>query len=246
MADIDMMPVNEIASDIFEGRFSAKFAKSAEEAYSVIPVLYKRYFGMHTPEVCETLEDGCTTEAFTDLCYTMSGVKKPSWRMYMPPSEAGMVIEQMSILTTHNLYPLLLLAGFPFYQFDQRKAVLDTWAWILAEFGKTHMTQGKRGDYLARLHSAKNIAFAWRNLVLYLSMHSDRSISENKFEVLPPHVGLIEMTKVATRSSLSNADAIVDAFLVPLAAVVAGEDIAHRKKCIRGWTNGDGVQILDL
>ena len=124
MADIDMMPVNEIASDIFEGRFSAKFAKSAEEAYSVIPVLYKRYFGMHTPEVCETLEDGCTTEAFTDLCYTMSGVKKPSWRMYMPPSEAGMVIEQMSILTTHNLYPLLLLAGFPFYQFDQRKACL--------------------------------------------------------------------------------------------------------------------------
>ncbi|MFT7623673.1 MAG: hypothetical protein ACI9WU_002856 [Myxococcota bacterium] len=147
--------VEEVAADIFMGRFSDTFLEAARIAGEQLQdSLYARYYGIDYDRVIK-LADG---EAFSALCYE----RVPEQPAGAPHSVAaeGMVIEQAQILTTHNLATLsAALAIEP--TLDQAHRTLT---WIL-----TGLSRLESLTRHARLKTLKNAAYAWRQLVFILS-----------------------------------------------------------------------------
>lgn len=153
---VDFPFVEEIASDIFMGAFSAKFTRAARRAAEVVEgTLYARYYGIDCARVFALEEKPSRGEpTFAELCRERAGGP--------PPSVAGngMVIEQAQILTTHNLAALVVAGARP----------RDGWE---AAAHRAHRTTVRLLGALPRVYDAlghvKNAAFAWRQTVFLLS-----------------------------------------------------------------------------
>lgn len=165
--------VEEIASDIFMGTFSAKFLRAARIAGRVVSgSIYARYYGVPYERVA-TLEGGrkerwgvVTSPAFDALCVELAGAPSGGNRQ----AQNGMIIEAASILTTHNLAALVSVLELdpllPWRELTDR-----AYAEVLELLERRVLPE--RQPYRARLHAYKTLAFAWRQMLFFLSRTDD-------------------------------------------------------------------------
>ena len=157
--------VDEIAADIFEGRFSDKFAKVAIRAARLLKgTLYERYYGLasdwHT--ICQN------PSTFVTVCQNRAA-NLPTSNGYV--ARNGRIIEESQILTTHNLATLV-----PLVDVNSAEVALKIWEWIRGKM-ETDLE-----DYHANLQKQKNIGYAWRQLVFHLSMIPEKQARNIEFE----------------------------------------------------------------
>jgi len=148
-AGADLPWVEELAADIFMGRFSPKFPRAAHLAAELLAgSLYARYYD---------IDYAALGADFGDLCLARAGVA--NWSTV---AANGMVIEQAQILTTHNLATLAHAVGV---------APADGWAALAERTFATVLRIAARIEHNPRpLPTIKDVAYAWRHLLLYLSL----------------------------------------------------------------------------
>ena len=174
-AKLDLPLVDELAADIFMGEFSGKFVESARQAAGLLSgSLYANYYGINYDEIrCipkrkerpnRTWFWHGTREVsgeFAQLCAARAGVSLGTWN----PAINGMVIEQQQILTTQNL--AVLFHGLDLAEALQghlEEMARQCFRWICRR------QQTKIDTWHARLIMLKNTAYAWRQMVFFLSM----------------------------------------------------------------------------
>jgi hypothetical protein len=163
--------VNELASDIFMGGFSETFLRAAHVAARRLRgSLYERYYGLPYDRVLR-LNDvekqgfgARTSPGLARLCEELAGTTdRVGWSV----ARNGTVIEQAQILTTHNLATL--------FELDEVSRSLRPRLPELARHCFEWICRELRTPTAHRcaLRSAKDAAYAWRQMVFYLSLCSD-------------------------------------------------------------------------
>lgn len=169
-AQLDLPLTEEIAADIFMGDFSKKFLSAAIVAGKALEnSLYAAYYDIHYQSVFRirhTARESARAEWFWQLCADRAGLTFQFGR----PANNGMIIEQQQILTTHNLAVLMtsdamrkpIAAAFDgcYQQLAQ-----DCFMWLVGRL------QMNAPTWHAALIHLKNAAYAWRQMVFFLSMH---------------------------------------------------------------------------
>lgn len=188
-ARIDMPLVDELAADIFMGGLSPKFTHAARIAGELLAgTLYERYYGIDYAEVRRIADrtppqaaDGAAPvpwwrqligsrppsppsggPSLADYCRHLAG---PAADRARSTVAAGLVIEQVQIVTTHNLAALTLRLDLQAVLGpklpDLAAACFD---WVCRR------QQIRLNDYHSRLIMAKNTAYAWRQMIFFLSL----------------------------------------------------------------------------
>lgn len=161
-AKLNLPWVEELAADIFMGRFSAKFLQATQAADRLLAgSLYARYYDVDYPAVAALGEAGDrsakgarTSRAFDDLCRERAG--RPGGHSV---AANGTVIEQAQILTTHNLATIVELdLDLPWPELARR--CLHT---VLRLTARLHHNPRPLG-------TVKNAAYAWRQMLFFLSL----------------------------------------------------------------------------
>ena len=166
--------VEELAADIFMDDFSPKFTQAAKQAAAYVEgTLYARYYGLDcaavlrlpdtTPEPrrWSWFKREGPTNPFAALCIQRAAAQegKP-WDV----ARNGMVIEQSQILTTHNLALLFGSLGLESELRPHLREMAERcFAWICRR------QQAKSAKWHAKLIMLKQTAYAWRQMVFYLS-----------------------------------------------------------------------------
>lgn len=179
LAGLDIPLVEEVASDIFMGRFSGKFLQAAKLAGGLLQgSAYARYYGINYADVMEISNQEALParrkrvfvaqrDVFAELCEAMAGV---SYGRSVAAN--GMIIEQQQILTTQNLASLCLQIGID-AEFKKQAFVLaqQCFSWVCQRLGV------KTTDRHSKLIKIKNAAYAWRQMLFFLSLSdiSDQS-----------------------------------------------------------------------
>ncbi|MEU0492318.1 transcriptional regulator [Nocardiopsis sp. NPDC006139] len=215
-SQVDFPFVEELASDIFMGAFSAKFTRAARRAAEVVEgTLYARYYGIDCAGVFALEEKRSGGEqTFAGLCRERAGD---------PPRTVpgnGTVIEQAQILTTHNLAALVAAGSRP----------RDGWE---AAARRAHRMTVRLLGALPRVHDAlahvKNAAFAWRQTVFLLSRctpREQRAVLAWMEEAGPPY-----HVRERLAPALAGLRAAVEGHTLP----ARGDGEARR---FLGWTVG--------
>lgn len=174
-AELDIPLVDEVAADIFMGQFSGKFVESAKRAANLMEgTLYTTYYGIDYGEIRKLPKQRKQSsrswpwsrptpgpDPFAQLCASRAGVELGLW----DAATNGMIIEQQQILTTQNLAAL-------FSGLDLTEALRDQleelarkcFLWICKR------QQTKLDRWHDRLIMLKNTAYAWRQMVFFLSL----------------------------------------------------------------------------
>lgn len=146
----------ELAADIFMGEFSETFEKAAALALKrYAGTLYARYYD---------LPAAVARGRFAELCFEragarLSGNRSVAWN--------GMVIEQQLILTTHNL--AAVFDAMDLSNLDHGALARQCFDWICRRL------QRPGPDWRSRLQGLKNAAYAWRQMIVFLSeLDADR------------------------------------------------------------------------
>lgn len=156
-ADLALPLTEELAVDIFMGKFTSKFVEAAKRSAALLEgTLYARYYEISTAEV-QALR---TPEALATLCAARAGT---TFR-FASPANSGRIIEQQQILTTHNLAPLFAELGLSARLETQLKELARRcFIWVCRRL------QSKTDRWHARLIQVKNTAYAWRQMLFFLS-----------------------------------------------------------------------------
>lgn len=163
-AEADLPWVEELAADIFMGRFSGKYVRAAHLAGELLAgSLYARYYDIDYPALpsmgaVQPRQPSAGVAAFDALCRARADVPDGgSW-----VAANGMVIEQAQILTTHNLATLVRAIGV---------VPADGWAALARRtFAVVLRLAGRLDGNPRPLTMIKEVAYAWRHLILYLSL----------------------------------------------------------------------------
>jgi hypothetical protein len=169
-AGLSVPVVDELAADIFMGQFSEKFLKAAQQAAALLAgTLYERYYDVPFAKLRTLNDTGYSysgtriSPGFAALCVERAGSGASDSRRNVAAN--GRVIEQAQILTTHNL--ATLVRGLDLR--PQLEPHLDSLArrcftrlCELLELQPPH--------FHARLRNVKNAAYAWRQMVFFLSL----------------------------------------------------------------------------
>lgn len=178
-------PLEELAADIFEGRFSPKFTEAARVAAHVLGgTVYETYYGLR--EAFATARSA----AFADdhllaACQPLSGVARCASVAYN-----GAVIEMCQVLTSHNVLLTVAVlgdaapvaagagggvvalndnqAGSAFAAAYGLPAARQTWRCILHMFADAERLP--KSEWKARLRLRKDIAYAFRQMLLYVTV----------------------------------------------------------------------------
>jgi hypothetical protein len=172
-AGLNLPLVDELAADIFMGEFSDKFRQAAVKAAELLQgTLYQKYYAIDFDRIRALPETRPTkrswfargARAFNpmfELCSARAGVAYGTW----DPAINGMIIEQQQIVTTQNLAALFevldLANGLRDRLFDMAQRCFT---WVCAR------QQVKLDRRHARLITIKNTAYAWRQMIFYLSL----------------------------------------------------------------------------
>lgn len=245
-AGIELPIVDELAADIFTGSFTAKFVRAADIAARRLEgTLYARYYALPITEIRAIAAAiaapppslaqramallGKTTDPkptagpvpeFGALCERMAALEPLAARTV---ARNGRVIEQQQILTTQNLVPLIDAAGLDAMDFGA--LARRTFEWLI-----------KRGQvpvraHIERLRTAKNIAYAWRQVIAYLS--------------LAP-AGTTDSFLAYAQTHLAEQR---PPFQTKFAPILAGLDSANRGETpavrLLGWTTGVHPLVTD-
>lgn len=166
-AVIDLPFVDELAADIFMGGFSGKFLKAAQIAAKVLDgSLYERYYGYSAAEVLR-IDDVVKTpngpghsEKFNRLCRELAGPGALG-----SVAGNGKVIEQGQVLTTQNLAPVFEALGLGAMLRERLPELAQRcFAWVCRQQAV------KSGGFRSVLRRLKNCAYAWRQMIFYLSL----------------------------------------------------------------------------
>jgi hypothetical protein len=178
--------VEELASDIFMGEFTGKFVAAAWKAASLLQgTLYERYYRIPYAEVLtigdlsRTRGGAQSSRQFAELCEHLAGA---SSRDQGSVARNGTIIEQAQIVTTHNLATLfdaLALVEPP--GMDLGKLAGACFEWVCRNFA--HMGDGPA----QRLRLVKNNAYAWRQMIFYLSLAPPAAV-EQFFDAAATHL----------------------------------------------------------
>ncbi len=162
-AKLDLPFTDELAADIFMNAFSGKFAQAARRAASLLgDALYARYYAIDTDTLAQLPEEP-RAETFALLCTQRADVRPR--RRCRSPAVNGTIIEQQQILTTQNLALLFDDLGLRDRLHAQLPAMaLKSFAWSCA------YQQTKSSTHHARLVMLKRAAYAWRQMIFYLSL----------------------------------------------------------------------------
>lgn len=165
MAQVRLPLTEELAADIFMGRFAPKFQQAAKVAAGLLRgSLYERYYGIDYTAVLGLPEpDGHGNVGEFDR---MVAEDVPAGRSV---AASGQIIERQQILTTHNLAVLVKLGVQPG----------RSWAEL------AHHAAGRSFQLLelARnspwpLPAIKNAAYAWRQAVFFLPICGDDTAAD--------------------------------------------------------------------
>jgi len=176
-AALDIPLVDELAADIFMGAFSGVFLKAAQVAGRLLRTsLYERYYGLDFARVL-AIDDlnkdrwgKETSSAFAVMCQDLAG--EPGERKWSV-ARNGTIIEQEQILTTHNLACTWLDA-------DLRNQLsphlpdlaLACFAWVCQRQQIVVL------HWQAKLQAIKNSAYAWRQMLFFLSVMEESRARE--------------------------------------------------------------------
>jgi hypothetical protein len=145
--------VEEVAADIFMGRFTAKWDQASELAFvSLEGTLYARYYDL----------DGLSEEDFSKLC-AQRAIEAGSGGGWV--ARNGATIEQSQILTTQNLVALTFGLGLE----EQVRRMAPELARRAFSFVVSRQNR-PAADFQARLQMIKNTAYAWRQAIYFLSL----------------------------------------------------------------------------
>jgi hypothetical protein len=160
--------VDELAADIFMGDFSEKFLRAAHKAAELLEgTLYERYYGLPCARV-RRIDDvrpsrygTPTSPEFAALCFELAGeAGRGRWSV----ARNGKVIEQAQVLTTHNLAVLFEALGLTEALRPRlEELALRCFAWVCQRLRT-------KGAWRAQLRAVKNAAYAWRQMVFFLSV----------------------------------------------------------------------------
>jgi hypothetical protein len=171
-AGVPLPLVDELAADIFVGAFSESFLRAAKVSARMLGgTLYERYYGLPYDRVSciddvERARFGTpSSPAFASLCEELAGPQAGG----SPTARNGAIIEQAQILTTHNLAVLFdalgLAASLQLLDLARR-----CFTWICRR------QQMKISAWGPQLQMMKNTAYAWRQMVFYLSLASPEEV----------------------------------------------------------------------
>ncbi|WP_229883803.1 hypothetical protein [Streptomyces omiyaensis] len=242
---LDAPLTEELAADIFMGRFSGKFLASAGIAAELLGggSLYERYYGIDYAELGALAarragpfpggdgrgrgtgrrearrQEADALAEFARLCRTRAG--RPGGHDSVAGN--GMVIEQAQILTTHNLATLVRRVGI---------APEPGWAEAARRcFGTVcRLTErARRAPY--PLRGLKDAAYAWRQMVFHLSLCGEAE-RDRVLEWLPARAA--RRAPVASRlaPALLGLRHVAEGGLFD----AAGTARAGRARRLTGWT----------
>lgn len=167
-ADITLPLVDELAADIFMGTFTLNFLRAAQEAGRLLSgSLYERYYGIDYAAILaldstEPKTKGPhTSPQFDQMCKQLS-VGTQGGQSFTALN--GTIIEQAQILTTHNLASLfnaLELKSVVGENLEEQAQ--ECFQWICRRLQN-------RCDWRAELQGIKNSAYAWRQMLFYVSL----------------------------------------------------------------------------
>lgn len=174
-AELDVPLTEELAADIFMGAFSPKFTEAARLSGELIDgSLYARYFDVACSKLRGLPETqsgrshggfrsggGEQADPLVQLCKDRAGISESGrWNV----ARNGMIIEQVQILTTHNLAVLFGTLGLAESLRGELPAMAEKcFRWICRRL------QIVTDNRHASLITLKNTAYAWRQMVFYLS-----------------------------------------------------------------------------
>jgi hypothetical protein len=175
-AELRLPIVDELAADIFMDAFAGTFLRAAQGAGKLLEgSLYGRYYEISYAEL-QSIGDlrkmpyggAPVSPAFFELCRERAGVGADGGYSWV--ARNGAIIEQAQILTTHNLAVL-------FNALDLRETLRPRLGelasrclmWIIAELQQPAL------DRRSRLHAVKNGAYAWRQMVFFLSLEPEEN-----------------------------------------------------------------------
>ncbi|WP_445178333.1 hypothetical protein [Pseudomonas sp. McL0111] len=176
-AKLNLPFVEEVAADIFMGNFSNKFAEAARRAASVIGgTLYAHYYDIDTNQLAilpdkpkskrrNYFQRGSdSSDAMANLCAQRADAPLGAWHA----ATNGRIIEQQQILTTQNLSLLFGELGLKTLLNHRLDSLAqECFQWICMR------QQMEIKFYHSSLVMLKNTAYAWRQMVFYLSMLED-------------------------------------------------------------------------
>jgi hypothetical protein len=176
-AKLDLPFVEEVAVDIFMGTFSNKFVEAARRAAPLIGgTLYAHYYDIDTNQLAILPDkpkskrrnyfrrDLDTSDALANLCAQRANAPLGAWHS----ATNGRIIEQQQILTTQNLSLLFGELGLKALLHHRLGSLAQAcFQWICIR------QQMKIKFYHSSLVMLKNTAYAWRQMVFYLSMLDD-------------------------------------------------------------------------
>ncbi len=150
LAGLELPFTNEIAADIFMGAFTAQFLKAANISLSYYAdTLYARYYALPAPQRDLRL---------TEICTDRAGLSSTNnWSV----ASNGMILEQQQIITSHNLAQLLSVLDLHELSFSDMAQNCFVW---IAKRQQTPLT-----DWRAKLQMTKNTAYAWRQMIAFMS-----------------------------------------------------------------------------
>lgn len=176
-AKLDVPLVDEVAADIFMGSFSPKFAQAARIAGDLLSdSAYSKYYGLDYSRITTPAEHNRlfsfknkSVDTFSEYCRELAG---PNAQRGWSVAANGIVIEQQQILTTQNLAALFSALDLQHTLSDRLVDLARAcFIWICRK------QQLKLTDYHAALVVMKNTAYAWRQMIVFVSLASrDRRI----------------------------------------------------------------------
>ena len=148
----------ELAADIFMGGFSESFVQAARLAGEYVETgLYGRYYGLG--------EAPKTQAQFDDEAHRRAGVT--DFTRWGSVAVAGSIIEQAQVLTTHNL-AAAVHAG----------VTIDWEAAAIAAWRRTVLPELYAAQQPRSLRHQKNAAYAWRQVLFYLTIAGTNAVPE--------------------------------------------------------------------
>ena len=186
-ADIDAPFTEELAADIFMGTFAPKFITAAKVAATLLRgSIYERAYALPFDRVLDLGPDKKAMPAFSTLCSSLVATPVTADRFHGVAAN-GRVIEQQQLLTTHNLAVLVTTASLS-------SSTSLPWTALAQRCLEFMLALGRQAprDERDALVKHKVGAFAWRQLVFFLSLADDDSVEAWRASVSPT------MAKTAT------------------------------------------------
>ncbi|MCW5823267.1 MAG: hypothetical protein KIT34_10720 [Cyanobacteria bacterium TGS_CYA1] len=165
--DLNIPLVDELAADIFMGEFTINFLKAAKEAAKLLQgTLYERYYQIDFGYILKLDDAGSLNQTrispgFANLCRKRLSLGQS--KMHGAAGN-GAIIEQAQILTTHNFASLWNALDLEDFKPNLPSTAKRIFTWVCKQ------QQIEITDWRARLHQKKNCAYAFRQMIFFLSL----------------------------------------------------------------------------